>query len=585
MKKFLFIFLFFVPSFTFAESAASLSLLPEVGTYRIGDEFTVTVNADTGGRAINAAEGELSFNTEELEAVGLSKEGSLLESWTVEPEYSNEKGSIRFGGGVKSFTGDSGKIFSIIFRALKNTEAQVRFSTGAAILANNGLGTNILSVMSAGTYRLVPKEIIPEAEQSEFPEPLVLGASASSEEKILVTSPTHPDENRWYGERNARFLWTLPSGANAVRLSVTASSGSAPINLYPPIHEKIIPDMDEGVSYFHIQAHTDFGWSEPALYRVQIDTRKPESFAIAEAKRDGVREFLFDARDSGSGIEKYLIQTDHGAETEWRDDGSHRYILPAHTAGAHTLSAKAFDFSGNFATSSVYFTLDPVSSPVITDFDPELAPNSMLVVRGTAVPNADITVRVRKDGARPKEYKTKSAENGKFIFVMDEKTEEGVYEISAEAVAGGVLSDASGSVLVSVRESAMLFFGTVALTYLSVIIPLVTLVLLLLFIIAYGFHQFKIFRLNLEKEVEKAETVSRESFESVRREIYEDERILASIGDRESDGARKVKEEKRKTTVSRLEKTVDAAEEKVEKEIADVKEKVKKPAKLKAKRV
>ena len=68
---------------------ASLYLSPESGVYTIGDEFPVSIMIDTDGKPIVAAEGNVTFNKDELEVVGVSKDGSILTQWTIEPEYSN----------------------------------------------------------------------------------------------------------------------------------------------------------------------------------------------------------------------------------------------------------------------------------------------------------------------------------------------------------------------------------------------------------------------------------------------------------------------------------------------------------------
>jgi hypothetical protein len=572
-----------MPYSLFASGAASLSLSPATGTYSIGDTFTVSVNVDTGGEPINAVEGKISFNTDELEAAEISKDGSVLESWTIYPTSSNEDGTISFAGGMKNFKGSSGKIFSITFRALKTKESQVRFSTGAAILAADGLGTNILTVMNAGAYSLVPKEIIPAVEPPSNENGLVLGVSSSTEQKILIASASHPNEDAWHNQEVARFSWTLPPEVTAVRLSVNASSSSVPANLYPPIREKTVSDISEGVSYFHFQAKTEFGWGEPIAYRFQTDTKNPEIFRITEASTTANISdsfgFLFEARDKTSGIEKYLVQIDNGAKTEWRDDGSHTYIPEPRSPGNHTLFAKAFDFAGNFATSSVSFTLVPIDPPAITSFQEKIFPGDALIVRGTAEPNTAVSVWISKDGARAEENKITSDVDGMFTFVLNGKAQEGTYKIYADELGRGVRSAPSESILIAVSQPGFILLGKTALDYLSILIPLTTLVLLLIFILVFGWHRFMIFRMTLQKEVEEAGAVSRKSFSRLRREIYEDERILASIGSPEE----KIKKEKE--VVKRLKKSVDAAEEKVEKEISDVKKKVTPAVRVKAKKV
>lgn len=585
MKYLFFIFSFFafVPYSVFAEGGASLSVLPVVGTHQVGDVFTVSVFINTSSKPINAVEGQVSFNPDELEVSGISEEGSVIGSWTREPILS-EEGGISFGGGIAGgFTGDSGKIFSIDFRARRIAQGAIRFTVGAAILADDGMGTNIIESMNAGAYDITAKEVLPVIVQSGAPSPMVLGASSSTTEVLgeaHFVSSSHPDQNEWYQKSDAEFSWMLPPDATAVRLLTDTKPSTTPTKLYSPaITEKTIKDISGGISYFHFQVRTPDGWSEPVHYRFQTDNTKPDEFHIAESGANEPFGFIFDARDQTSGIEKYLIQIDDGPEAEWRDDGSHTYIPPELNPGEHSLFAKAIDFAGNFATSSAVFTLASVSAPSITDFPETPVPGSALFVRGKAESNAAVSLWVVKDGTRAKEHKIASASDGAFVFVADTKAEEGIYRVYAEQVKNGVRSLPSESVLISVSQPKIILFGKIALDYLSVLIPLVTLVLLLVFILVFGWHRWKIFRMTLEKELEKAQELSERSFRELKKEVSEDERILASIGSSEG------RTQAEKEMVRRMKKSVDRAEAEVGKDLSTVKQKIKRSVKVKIKKV
>ncbi|MBI2120364.1 MAG: hypothetical protein HYT94_01940 [Parcubacteria group bacterium] len=585
MKYLIFVLLFLLPHSLFAASGASLSVLPSTGSYQVGDVFTVSILVATAGQPINAVEGKITFNTDEIEVAGISKDSSIVGSWTTEPAVDSEEGSIAFGGGItEGFTGDSGKVFSIDFRPRRVAESTVRFSTGAAILANDGFGTNLIESMNAGAYVFTAKEVIPVIVQSGVsePEPLVLGASTStpfsattSTEAISLVSSSHPDQNKWYSESTAGFSWTLPPGVNAVRLSVNAKPDAAPTKLYSPaIAERVVKDTSDGISYFHLRARTENGWGESVHYRFQTDTEQPEKFQIAQASTTGMFGFIFTAEDRTSGIEKYLVQIDGGPETEWKDDGSRAYIPEVQSSGDHILSVKALDMAGNFATSSIAFTLDPVPAPTITDFPKTLSPGNILYLRGVAMPHAAVFVRVSKDGEREREHFVTAAPDGSFTFIMEGKAEDGVYSIYTEQVFGGTRSSSSENIVIPVNQPEIILFGKIAVRYLSVLIPLVTLILLLIFVLAFGWHRWKIFRMDIQKELEKAEAVSRKSFSDLKKEINEDERIFEEDA---SEGKTK------KEAVKRLKKSIDAAEEEVEKDLAVVKQKVKRT--VKAKRV
>lgn len=134
---------------------ATLFILPEKGTFIIDEEFTATVNVDTN-MEINAAGGKIYFPVEQLEVVSLFKANSIFTLWTVEPSYSNDEGTIQFGGGLPTpgFKGSEGNILTITFRVEKEGEAEIEIEEGL-VLADDGKGTDILKVQKGASYALI----------------------------------------------------------------------------------------------------------------------------------------------------------------------------------------------------------------------------------------------------------------------------------------------------------------------------------------------------------------------------------------------------------------------------------------------
>src|SRR3989304_8812555 len=81
----LFIVLSSVFSFTITHAqtyTASLYFSPSTGSYTVGNNFSVDVKVNTGGAAINAAEGTVVFNPNDLEVANVSKNNSVFALWT-----------------------------------------------------------------------------------------------------------------------------------------------------------------------------------------------------------------------------------------------------------------------------------------------------------------------------------------------------------------------------------------------------------------------------------------------------------------------------------------------------------------------
>lgn len=167
-----------------AEAGASLFLSPGNGRLRVGEQISVRVVLNTGGSAINAGEATIRFGATQLEVVRLTK-GPVFSLWAEEPHFSNSEGTIRFAGGLPApgFNGSSGTILTIVFRAKAAGFAEVRFGE-AAILADDGYGTNILGSVSGGRYEIgivtvppprapAPPSLVPVIDR-EAPEPFDL---------------------------------------------------------------------------------------------------------------------------------------------------------------------------------------------------------------------------------------------------------------------------------------------------------------------------------------------------------------------------------------------------------------------------
>lgn len=335
-------------------AGSSLYLSPEKGIYSVGDIFDVKILVDSGGEAINAAEADIFFDSENIFVEDLSTEGSVFNMWTIPPSVSNKAGKIEFAGGTRqNFIGEEGLVLTITFKALRSVNSRARFAA-AAILSADGTGTNIITEMKSGVYTLKPKEIFEPAEKVDYSN--VLPA-------VPVFSPTHPDSDKWYVEKTAKFSWQLPPDATAIRSLVDKNAESIPYVFYdPPIDEEVVNDLSNGTHYFHLQVKNKAGWSQVSHFKFNIDDENPESFEIVEQKQptlsDDRKAFLFESFDKISGIEKYEIVIDNNDSEIWEDDGTDLYITPPLELGNHSILVKAMDRAGNYLLSSASFTVD-----------------------------------------------------------------------------------------------------------------------------------------------------------------------------------------------------------------------------------
>ena len=184
---------FLVSFFAFASvcSAASMSL-GTVGVQHVGDTFSVPVYVSAGsGESLNALSASITFPPQQLRVVLLGDKG-IVDLWAQKPSYSNTEGIVSFQGVTYNpgFSGVSGKVITVTFRALAQGTAQIAFHS-PSILANDGQGTEILT-SSSGSTVVIQDAVIKETVIRDTPlkkQSVVVSTSTAT------TSPIEPAVN------------------------------------------------------------------------------------------------------------------------------------------------------------------------------------------------------------------------------------------------------------------------------------------------------------------------------------------------------------------------------------------------------
>lgn len=147
------IFVVFNSTTVFANSA-SLFIDKKVSDIQEGEQITLDVNVKSNDQAINAVSGIVIFPSEMLRMVSISKDNSILNIWTRNPSI--QRNQISFEGVVLNpgYQGNNGNIFRVTFEAKKHGLAVISFSNGA-ILANDGVGTNIVSSLKSTSFNII----------------------------------------------------------------------------------------------------------------------------------------------------------------------------------------------------------------------------------------------------------------------------------------------------------------------------------------------------------------------------------------------------------------------------------------------
>ncbi len=148
-----------------------------------GDRLTVDVRVESVGTPINAVSGALAYPADLLRAVSVSKNNSIVNLWTREPKILRDR--VVFEGVIMNpgFQSGSGLILRVTFEAKKAGTAILDFSEGA-LLANDGLGTNVLVSLNSTNFKIIARKPIFDTKQpvAVLPGTPVVGG----EEKIVA---------------------------------------------------------------------------------------------------------------------------------------------------------------------------------------------------------------------------------------------------------------------------------------------------------------------------------------------------------------------------------------------------------------
>ena len=99
-------------------ASASLYLSPATAKFDVGDSMAMAVYVNSDEQAINAVSGVLAFPADKLEVSSLSKSGSVINLWVLEPTFSNSTGRVSFEGLILNpgFVGTGGKGLLLNFK-------------------------------------------------------------------------------------------------------------------------------------------------------------------------------------------------------------------------------------------------------------------------------------------------------------------------------------------------------------------------------------------------------------------------------------------------------------------------------------
>jgi hypothetical protein len=502
------LFLLFVPVFA---SAASLNFVPSIGQYQTGDDFSVKVNVSSQDQSISAAAGVINFSRDILEVSSLSKSGSVFNLWVQEPSFSNANGTVNFEGVVldPGFIGNAGKVITINFRVKNTGSALLSFSFGS-VLANDGKGTDILQNLGSAQFAVSEKV-----------------ATAPTVDEVLlspsVTSPSHPDPEKWYSAKDATFQWEVPNDITQVSSLLDLNPKNETTKLRGLIKEYTYRDLEDGVWYFHIKFKNAYGWGPVTHFPIHIDTVKPEAIVLrfphGQDSLDNRPVALFNTVDNLSGIDHYeVIVGDKYTYQLLPDDitDSNPYVIPPQEPGKYTLKILAYDKAGNTVEAQGNFEVIALDLPQITNMPDTIYEGDLFRITGKTYPKATVVAILKKNNQEVQEENAFTNELGQFSFTWPTYLKKGQYTLTFFVVnENGAKSLRTPDRNLLVQEKYVVDLGILRLTMPMVVWLNIILFLVINGAIAYAIYHFAKTRIHVDRRFEAMASLLFHNYEHI----------------------------------------------------------------------
>ncbi|MEI6420546.1 MAG: hypothetical protein WCO30_02825, partial [bacterium] len=478
---------------------------------------------------MNNSEGIVRFPTDLLEVVSVSKSSSIFPMWVEEPRFSNLEGSITFSGGLPNpgFNGSNGEIISFVLRAKTAGTASLIFSD-AAVRANDGLGTDILSAKGTASFKISPATAV----LSEVTTPVISPVTKTvTGEALTVKSITNPDQTIWYRNSDPVFSWNSVSGMSAIQTSYGPRSDSIP-NVYyaKPILKKVVENVPDGAYYFNVRYKLNNVWSKTAHFAFKIDTTAPDNISgNSTVEDDGRVAVILKASDVSSGVDRFVVMEGNSTVTIPAIEGKGIYFpTPGLSSEKKDIMVTAYDKAGNSGEITLAVTLAPMSAPKITDYSKQINFGDKIQVAGiTAYPEQQISIVIKSPTQKVDNFIVKSDKGGKFTFASEPMKNQGSYDLWAQVIGkNGEKGLQSQTVQSQVGPSETKIVIKKIFDWIMTVLPLVGSIVVLILLAIYGWGKFLIIKRRNNKDLCELEKRMHDSYMNL---IKEAEKQIASL--------------------------------------------------------
>jgi hypothetical protein len=302
---------------------------------------------------------------------------------------------------------------------------------------------------------------------------------------------------------------------------------------------------------------------------VDNDTRVP-SLEIEELKkRDSFdpRSRFFITSTQKKPNTAYNIDIDNNSYV-WDGSGNNIFETIPLTRGVHSIKVSFESINGDIISESLPFNTNSLLSPVFTDYSKNVKEGDFIVVKGLVDPlnyviiNSDALLSNGNNSFR-ESVTIRANEKGQFIYVSENRSNKGIYTISAIArTQNGVESLESPSIKIDVQVESKSLVGKLAGTF-SIMIPAIIIFALFIIVILYGWHRILHYRERMRRRLLETRALVSKSFSILEEDADEEAKIL------KKGKALKPLTEEEKSFISQFKKDISSAERTILNDLKD----------------
>jgi len=477
--------------------AATLYLVPEDNSLSIGEDLAVDVKIDTDEEFINAAQATISYPGDVLELVSVSTSGTFS-FWVQEPTLGSSGVANFIGGSASGVTGKGLQVIRLNFKTRGAGEAALSLSE-AVVTASDGLGTNVLSVMT-GTNIVVGTNIVeappaPEVAEEDMAKPQPKPPAPIIQPKVIqrvatvatdlpkapiVSVALYPDQTEWYSAvADVIALWQVPTDVVQVSTQLSKTQNTEPGKKQNELFngQNFGPIEEEGIWYIRVQFRNNIGWGELTYYKISLDTTPPLPVDIEidnASSDDPTPQIRFETSDSLSGLShaRIFVNADQPVEFPITTITALTTALPVQAPGQHQATVQVFDRAGNRSESTIDFETLPIPTPVVTFISKRVAEGEVIFISGTAVPSGTVTMQITLNGSKVVfNSQTPSDNVGNWSFTVEEPLKKGAYVVTASVIDDrGAQSYTSDGADFKIKPKVVFSIGLIEMGWLEILV-------------------------------------------------------------------------------------------------------------------